>query len=257
MQKNLLIGGVVAAVVLIVTAIWLFNGDTVEEEALTPAVGVTLNEGEDMLDLTLGFYNEWLDATKNPEVAPYTAEFMATDLLSVATRDYILASAQEPGDASFDPVLCQATTPERIGGRIIFSLPDEAQVMVVSRGDDSHRQRQAIVTLAANQDLWQITNISCANGETAPEREYSFEQSGFLLKSVPPPLDANYWHLVFEQQGQPGHTIPLFFNENSQCVSTDGIVSVCAPDTFIEPSAAIVKGEMQETGLTVQIVEFQ
>ena len=111
--------------------------------------------------------------------------------------------------------------------------------------------------MKATNNLWQITDISCATGELPPEREYSFEQNGFLLKNVPPPLNDDYWHLVFEQQGQPGHTVPLFFDENSQCVGADGITAVCNPDEFIEPSAAIVKGEMQEAGLTVQVVELQ
>lgn len=245
-------------VVVLAITIGLFalNRDSGGANATAPAQGIALGEGEDIIDLTLEFFNQWLEDVQSSEVDAFTSANLDTELLNEDVREYIAANRTK-NDTDFDPVLCQFTTPERILSRTMYQLEDGAQIMILSRGDDTHRQQQSIVTLAVNEDLWQITDITCASGETAPDREYTFEQSGFLLKSVPPPLDSTNWHLVFEQNGQPGHTVPLFFNENSSCIDTSGVSSVCQPDAFIEPSAAVVKGSMQETGATVQVIEFQ
>jgi hypothetical protein len=65
-------------------------------------------------------------------------------------------------------------------------------------------------------------------------------------------MQKEYWHLVYEQQGQSGYTVPLFFDEESTCIDLDGGEVVCKPDSFQEASHVFAQGQMLEAGLTVK-----
>jgi hypothetical protein len=100
---------------------------------------------------------------------------------------------------------------------------------------------------------WYIDNIQCSFGEFAEEKEFSFEKEGFLLKnSVPSPYNSKNWHLVFAENGQDGHVVPLFFDSESQCTDLDGNKSVCKPDQFTETTGVFIRGQMTERGVSVK-----
>ena len=92
--------------------------------------------------------------------------------------------------------------------------------------------------------------------EEAPQREFSFERTGNLLKSDVAPLDPDLWYIVFEENGEKGHVAPLYFDDTSMCKAADGSEVVCNPDQFTNAADAVVKGEMSEAGVQVKLVEL-
>ena len=246
MKKIIVIAGIILLIGLIGWVIFGGTNQTFEVVRDTPE--------EEPLDVTLDFFSAWLTARNELGDGAFTSDVIASGVLSDAVRARIQSTADTGG---LDPVLCQPSLPPRVGGRELFVLPEEAQIMVLSRGLSERAERQSIVTLRAINGAWVITDISCATGETAPEREFTFEREGFLLKSVPPPLNPDFWHLVFEENGVNGHTAPLSFTPDSLCITPDGASSTCDPATFSEPTKVLLKGEMTETGVTVARVEFE
>lgn len=218
-----------------------------------PEVKQVVRQGE-AIDVALDFYNSWLEAAKSTTTNPVESGLDKLDWLGVGVKDYLVKSQTDESD--LDPVLCQNVLPEKIGAKTVFETPAKAQYIVIARGESADKSKQSIVTLESLDGGWYISDITCGNGETAPEREFTFEKEGYLLKSVPPPLNSNYWHLVYKVDGVDGHTAQLFFNENSTCVLIDGTESTCNPDNFVEPSKAMIKGQMTEAGAEVNRIEF-
>ncbi len=209
----------------------------------------------DPMDATMEFYGPWLAAELSTSSDPQTENLLAHPRLT-SELSTGLTSALEDTTLEVNPVLCQTSIPPRIGTKLSYRLDTKAEVHVLARGLEDRSTRIAVVTLTAQNGEWVISDITCSNGETAPEREFSFDKEGFLLKNVPPPLNADNWHLVFEENGVMGHTAPLFFSPESTCIATDTTSTVCSPDTFTEPSKALVQGEMAEAGVSVQRVTF-
>ncbi|MEX0672534.1 MAG: hypothetical protein WDZ82_01420 [Candidatus Paceibacterota bacterium] len=203
--------------------------------------------------VVLDFYDPWVSALKDPDTDPYQKGLAEAPILSEELRAK-LAAAQERPEGEPDPVLCQTGVPGGISARPIFEDDESAQVLVMATRQEL--PGQAVVTLTKLNNGWYIDDIECSSGETAPEREFSFEREGYLLKDVPAPLDPQYWHIVFEQNNQQGHTAPLFFGAESMCEDESGVESVCNPDQFTEASKVMVKGEMSETGVEVKRLEL-
>lgn len=248
MKKQLL---VIAAIIIIGLSFIML---TREDAGQGSAPSVTR---EDALDLTLNFYNDWLTAAQSTTTDPYTTILQTHTAVAPVLTETITISQGSGTNGTLDPVLCQPLIPERVGGKVLFQLEDEAQVIIFARGFEEKSPYQAIVSLqGAGDTSWQITDISCSTGEVAPEQAYDFEQAGFLLKSVPPPLDPDRWHLVFEQAGVMGHTVPLFFTPESICILTDGSESTCDPDAFTDATPVTVQADMTEAGATVHRLQF-
>ena len=57
---------------------------------------------------------------------------------------------------------------------------------------------------------------------------------GYLLKSVPPPLDSKHWYIIYEENNVKGNFEALFFDKESLCVSPDGKKTTCSTDTFVD-----------------------
>ncbi|MEX1027321.1 MAG: hypothetical protein WD049_04840 [Candidatus Paceibacterota bacterium] len=241
----------IIAIVILVLAVallgWLFFGGS----GIGEKQAVSL---EEPAIVVLDFYDPWLAAVQATSTDPYKSDLPADPILSKELRDRLMNHSDRSGDG-VDPVLCQERTPPAISARPVFTNDEQAQILVLSTRPES--QGQAVVTLNKLNGGWYINDIECSSGEVAPDREFSFEQEGFLLKSVPPPLDSQYWHLVFEQNNEQGHTVPLFFGAESMCQTGSGTASVCEPDTFTEATQALVKGEMSETGVEVKRVEMK
>lgn len=248
-NRNLFI---LAAVILLVVAVVIFvikqKGTNVE-----PTVKQVVLQGE-AIDIALDYYNNWLDAAQSTTTNPYDQGLDKLDWLGTEVKDYLVKTKTD--ESNLDPVLCQTVVPEKIGAKPVFETPTKAQYMIIARGTAADKSQQSIVTLESLDGGWYISNIACGNGETAPAREFTFEKEGYLLKSVPPPLDSNYWHLVYKVDGVDGYTAQLFFSETSVCVLTDGTESPCNTNNFDEPSKVMIKGQMTEAGAEVSRVEF-
>lgn len=246
-NRTLILGGIVALIAIILVA-WLFLRDG-------SVAGVTKQEvsTSNPLDIVFDFYEPWLAALHSKSTDPYQEGLADNPLLSKELRERIKDS-KDHSDTEPDPVVCQTIIPAQISARPINQSDENTQILVMSR-EKGHTE-QAIVTLLKLNDGWYISDIMCSPGEFAPEREFSFEMEGYLLKSVVPPLDSRNWHLVFEQNGVKGHVVPLFFGAESTCVKDGGTESVCAPDTFVEPSKAMVHGQMTEAGVEVKRLEL-
>ncbi|MAZ29842.1 hypothetical protein CL655_01000 [bacterium] len=206
----------------------------------------------DPIDVVLDFYNPWLDARLSTTTNPYDAGLAESSVLGTAAQLY-LADNRE---SEVEPVLCQTVLPERVGAKPLFQQDFSAQVQVLSRGLPEKSPNYAVVSLTAVDGEWQISEIMCQSGESAPEREFSFEQTGQLLKSVPAPYNSEYWHLVFLTPGQPAGVVPLFFSAESTCVSADEIETTCNPEQFAETTKVTVQGQMTEAGAEVRYVRF-
>lgn len=237
----------VAGILLIIGIIWFVRGGS------SGLLGERWHgvAGEP-LDIALNFYEEWLDARRAGDNEPFTRGLLAYEQVGDDLREKLsqfegkLAADQE------DPVLCQTQLPEGLRTIPVFKQDEAAQFLVTSKGSPN----QAIVTLAAKDGLWQITDISCGNGEQGPQGEFSFDKTGFLLKQVPAPLDSKYWHLVFEEAGVLGHAVPLHIGETTICANKDGSETTCDDNFLKETMPARVKGEMSESGVTVKRIEL-
>ncbi len=253
-RRNQIIIGAVAAVLVILVAVagWVYSD---RGYLFTPPPQEVVMG--DPADGVLGFYEPWLEAALSTSTDPYAQDLHKAPVLSLEVKKQI-REGKGRSDNELDPVLCQVVTPLQTSARPVYENETNAQVVVVSR--DKGQPEQAVVSLTKLNEGWYISDIRCTAGEVAPVREFSFDTEGFLVKSVPAPYKAGNWHLVFEQNGQPGHVVPLFFNAESSCTGFDGVAASCDISTFIEPSKALVQGEMSETGVTVkklQLLEWE
>lgn len=208
----------------------------------------------DPLDDITGFYNGWLDALQASGTDPVAAGLLESAVITPRMKESLQTALAEGGE--MDPVLCQTTTPEKIGAKLISQKDATAKVMVIARG--TKMPGQSLASLVPQDGIWAIDEIECAYGEMPPEQgEFSFEHEGQLLNSVPEPLDPNFWYVVYEVDGVMGYTAKLIFDEESKCTDTDGVTGACNPDTFEETAPAFVQGEMSEAGLMVKHIELK
>jgi hypothetical protein len=252
--RNLIVVGVLALIVIVVFGSSIFKDEGVNFDQ---EINLSNQEvsNEDPFDIVLDFYESWLSARKSTSTDPYQLELPKNPLLS-AELSAKLVDTQSDDTLEIDPVLCLATLPEKIKVKSVFELEDQVQ-FVVSAARDKTLTGQSVVTLNRINEGWYIDEISCSNGESAPVREFTFENEGFLLKSVLPPLDPQYWHLVYAKDGLNGYAAPLFFDAESVCIDADGNESVCDVNQFTEASGAYVQGEMTEAGMNVRRLQLR
>lgn len=237
-----IIGGVIALAAIIVIASLLIGG--FRQEVST----------DDPVNIVLDFYEPWLAAVQATSTDPYQSELAKNPLLSKELRARLSDAEGAPQDG-LDPVLCQTTVPSRIFALLVSERADIAEVLVMSREEGA--LEQAIITLMKHNGGWYIDSILCSPGEFAPEKEFSFQMEGSLTKDVNSPFDPQYWHLVFEENNEQGHIVPLFFDADSTCINSDGQESVCSSEQFTESSEAFVSGELTELGVEVKRLELR
>ncbi len=247
--KILIVGGVVA--ILLIGGI-LYNLLFVSKKTTDPVLAEQATSTDEPIDIALDFYASWLDAVKSTSTNPYQSNLDTNPLLS-KNLSAALTRAKDRPTSEKDPVICQTVIPDRVGGKVLVSLADTTQVIVKSR--DKLVTDQTIITLNRLNDGWFIDNISCSSGEVAPITEFSFDKEGFLLKSVPPPLDPNFWYIIFEENNQQGHHVPLNFTSESTCIEIDGTSAPCDTSKFYDAQKVHVYGEMSESGATVKRLE--
>lgn len=206
---------------------------------------------DEPVDIVQKFYRTWLDTSLSTTTDPYKEGLENYPFLSKELRTKI-REAKNAGEG-LDPVLCQTVVPADIALRIVSETESRTELLVTAR--ESASTEQAIITVLPLKGGWYIDDIRCSPGEFTQEREFSFDKEGNLLKSVPEPLNAEYWHLVFQEDGIAGHYAPLFFGPESVCVSLDGNAGACDPDTFTEATKVHVQGEMTDLGVAVKRLE--
>ncbi len=241
---------VLVGIVLIVGILYTVfrTGEQIDQNLYNQEVAMT-----EPIDVVLDFYDPWLEAVQSTSTDPYTSGLAAKKILSEALRTRLMSTAGH-ADTEIDPVLCQTTTPMQTTGRIVSEQEDTVRVLVMAR--DKTLTAQSVFTLKRHNNGWFIEDILCSPGEFGLPREFSFESEGHLLKSVPPPFDPQYWHIVFEENGKLGHVAPLFFGTESSCVSIDKTDAVCVPEQFMEATKIHVYGQMTERGVEVTRLEF-
>jgi hypothetical protein len=213
---------------------------------------------EDPLDVTLDFYNQWLAESKSTTTNPFQSGLLNSPLLSAEVRTQIENSNAKKKEGDIDPVLCIPNPPKRVGGKILQSQDGRAVILMLPRSQLTKTNHQAIVSLTVVDGKWQITKLDCLEGESAPEKEFTFEKTGFLVKeSIEPPYSKDSWHLVYEQETQPGYVVPLTFTAESVCIGTDGSESVCNPSELKEVTKVLIQADMTETGAIVKRMTFQ
>lgn len=206
------------------------------------------------VDVVLEFYEPWLAALNSTSTDPYKEDLHKSPILSKELRKKI-ADNKESSEEFVDAVMCQKDIPKTISATFLHETEEEAGVLVLARTQGL--TGQAVAKLKKHNEGWYIDDIECRAGEFGEDREFTFEREGFLLKSVPAPLDSNYWHIVFEEDGKPGHFAPLKFDDQSSCVSKKGEQNTCDTNQFEETAEVKVYGQMTETGVEVQRVEFK
>lgn len=234
---------VVGVLVIVAIGILLNRDSVTKQEVSTDAP----------IDIVGDFYQDWLNAAQATSTDPYQEELHQNPLLSKQIRDN-LKIAQKSQDG-VDPVLCQTTVPMQTAMRIVHETEDKTEIVITARKSES--TEQAIVKVLRLGEGWYIDSITCSPGEFAPDREFTFDTGGNLLKSVPPPYNPDYWHIVFEQNGIPGHAAPLLFDAQSMCRSEGEDNILCNPGTFEETARVHVQGEMTEAGIKVKFIEFK
>ena len=251
---------VVALIAGVILVVGLFMGwfsgdkdtDTIGETGLRGVAG-------DPVDVTLDFYELWLSAKKSTSTNPFAEGLTSSMTLSQTMSNKLSELEGKLGEEDLDPVLCQLSTPDGLRVRSIFKQEEAVQLLVLATKETKElSSTQASVTLSAHDGLWEITDITCSSGESAPiQGEFSFDREGYLLTNIPAPLDPNSWYLVFEESGTPGHTVALILNNTSTCIATDATESVCSTDKFTQAMKAHVQGGMTEAGVDVKRIEFQ
>lgn len=207
------------------------------------------------LDIAFDFYNQWLDETKaNGGKMKVDSILLSSTALEKSVRD-LLVEKLNNGSDGVDPALCQTMVPDNIKMKYVSEMPTEVEVMVISKYATGTPTGFALVKMKVAEKTWVITDISCSKGDVLEDREFSFSNQGQLLKNVPPPFDNTQWHLVFSEDGTPGHVAPLRFSASSTCHSNNAD-AVCDVNALKEATYAKVDGTMTETGVEVTKIEW-
>lgn len=240
------------AVLILALVVMLFSKGLVSMPTSMNESNATLEGSADPLTVTLDFYDQWLDTLQATDTDPYKAGLATSPVLSDMLKSTLASAKDKKG---LDPVICQNPIPEKLNAKIIYSQDGKAQVLVLTKKQNT--AGQAIVSLVQKGATWQIDNVVCSLGEFEAPREFTFEYEGHILKDVPPPLDKNFWYLVYTQENTPGYVAKLFFSAtSSKCTSLEGADSICSPDSFTQAKKVKLQGNMTEYGVDVSTIKF-
>lgn len=253
-RNKIIVGLSILVVIVIMVTLFVFkdkltSGDTSRTEATRLS---------DPRLVTLDFYNQWLSDLKSTTTTPFESGLINSPVLSEEVRDQIDRNQANRKKTGVDPVLCLPKIPNRIISKQISSTDNKALVVITPRDKDIKTEHQAIVSLTLINNAWVITKLDCSVGETPLAKEFDFEKSGFLLKqSVQAPYNKENWHLVYEQETEPGFVVPLTFNTESLCITADGTLSMCDQTKLTEATEVFVQAAMTETGAVVKRMTFK
>jgi hypothetical protein len=199
------------------------------------------------------FYTQWLADTKSTTTSPYDSRLLNSTFLDSEVKFQIERAHAKYNEGDIDPVLCTPFRPKNVETNVIFNKDGKAVIVVTPRGQKVKTEHQAIVGLTIVDSKWQITKIDCSIGEAGPVKEFDFEHTGSLLKEgIEAPHNNQNWHLIYEQEAQPGYVLPLTFNAESVCVSLEGAEGPCDPTLLKETTKVFIQAGMTETGAIVK-----
>lgn len=203
------------------------------------------------------FYTQWLADSKSTSTTPYESGLLNSSFLNSEVKFQIERAHAKYKKGDIDPVLCTPFRPKNIETNVIFNKDGKAVIVVTPRGQKVKTEHQAIVGLTVVDSKWQITKIDCSIGEAGPVKEFDFEHTGSLLKEdIQAPYDNQNWHLIYEQEAEPGYVLPLTFNAESICINLDGTESVCDSTQLKEATKVFIQAGMTETGAIVKRLTF-
>ncbi|MEK7462076.1 MAG: hypothetical protein AAB618_00675 [Patescibacteria group bacterium] len=250
--KNKIIVGLIILVIAVAALYFkeqLIPNSWMNKESIKPATPRTV---------TMKFFNQWLEERKSTTTTPYESGLLQSTVLTDEVRLQIERAHANRVRGDVDPVLCLPKIPNRIDGEDISISDNKAVVLVKPRDKSITTEHQAVVSLTLVGDQWLITKLDCMVGEMMAEKEFDFEKSGVLLKnSIEAPYSKENWHLVYEQETEAGYVVPLTFNTESICVSTDSKESVCDTNTLTETTKVFIQAGMTETGAVVKRMTFE
>ncbi len=254
-QKNKIIAGAIVLVLLAVATAVFMKKDQIFPDSSDSRASARL---ADPKLVTLDFYNQWLDDLKSTTTTPYDSGLINSQVLSKEVRAQIERARTNKEKDDVDPVLCLPRIPNKIISKEISTKENKAVVLITPRDRRITTDHQAIVSLTKVNDAWLITKIDCTIGEMAIEKEFDFEKSGSLVKqSIEAPYSKENWHLVYEQETQPGYVMPLTFTAESVCINTDKTEGACDLSKLTEATVVFVQATMTETGAVVKRMTFE
>jgi hypothetical protein len=247
-RKQLYIFIIIGVIIIVGALLWLFRSPG-ETNLASEDIQMRGIPGES-IDVALDFFEAWSEARLSTTTDPYQAQLVERQEVGVSLKKKLLESETQFRETSFDPVLCQNEVPGKFRAKSVYENEQGAQILIMPK--EKEGGIQSIVTISKHDGLTEIVDISCSAGEQAlVQGEYHFDTVGFLLKqSVQPPLDPQYWHLVFAQGGVLGYTVPLFFSEISMC-AIDGVEQSCNDGLLMETMKVQIQGSMTEAGVEV------
>ncbi len=247
-KRQFIIYGVFLVALLgVCSALWYSTSMTIKNEDDRKVT--------EALDVAFDFYNAWLDEAKaNGGKMKADSILLSSTALENGVRDSLLAKLNT-GNDGVDPALCQSVVPDDVKMKYVSEMPTEVEVMVISKYATGTPTGFALVNMKMADKTWVITNIACSKGDVLEEREFSFSNKGQLLKNVPPPFDNTQWHLIFSEDGTPGHVAPLRFSASSTCRANNA-EAVCDINALKEAAYAKIDGAMTETGVEVTKMEW-
>lgn len=203
------------------------------------------------------FYTQWLADSKSTTTTPYESGLLNSSFLNSEVKFQIERAHAKYKKGDIDPVLCTPFTPKDIETNVIFDKAGKAVVVVTPRGEKNKTEHQAIVSLTVVDQKWQITKIDCSLGEAGPVKEFDFEHTGSLLREgIEAPYNNQNWHLIYEQEAEPGYVLPLTFNAESICINPEGAESACDSTQLKETTKVFIQASMTETGAIVKRMTF-
>lgn len=199
------------------------------------------------------FYTLWLADTKSTTTSPYDSGLLNNSFLDSEVKFQIERAHATYKKGDIDPVLCTPFTPKNVETNVIFNKAGKALIVVTPRGQKVKTEHQAIVGMTVVDAKWQITKIDCSIGEAGPVKEFDFEHTGSLLKeSIQAPYNNQDWHLIYEQEAQPGFVLPLTFNPDTVCINVKGTETACDQAQLKETAEVFIQASMTETGAVVK-----
>jgi hypothetical protein len=155
--------------------------------------------------------------------------------------------------ADIDAVLCQPIIPEDTAARIVYDDEERTEIVITSKIEGIYNQ--AVYNVFKTEQGQYIDSIRCTEGEVAPDREFTFENEGFLAKNVPAPYTSGRWHIAYVENKEL-ILAPINTNDSSVCIQSNGDEGACNLTDDLEAKQVKVYGDLSETGVEVKKIEF-
>lgn len=168
----------------------------------TDNLDMNTSSGSSPKTIVKTFYGTWIN---------YEAE----DILKGTYRDSELITdkfVERIGAAKkVDPVLCSQDLPKHFEVQLLAKTASSSTVEVKEYFGNNPSTLE--VSLIKKEGKWLIDQVECS---PAVGKEGSFTKTGNLVKDLPG-LEREGWFLSYEREGEPGLTVKLEFDEESNC----------------------------------------